>query len=184
MTEPASPAFHSRVMSLWWGMRLFEIPVYRVSPEQWRREQTDREERFFACAPVRDLPLTDKQKWRIRDALRGQRGGYHHNEIMGWVQVVWDGPGPVIKCYHQRVAVRRVTRTFRQQRFGDVGKVAELWFDRAATSAEIAADIRNALLAESSGRGSLAGRFLDLECFDALAPVLDLRGLLRLDQNT
>ena len=43
-------------------MRLFEIPVYRVSPEQWRREQTDREERFFACAPVRDLPLTDKQK--------------------------------------------------------------------------------------------------------------------------
>ena len=53
MTEPASPAFHSRVMSLWFGMRLFEIPVYRVSPEQWRREQTDREERFFACAPVR-----------------------------------------------------------------------------------------------------------------------------------
>jgi len=56
--------------------------------------------------------------------------------------------------------------------------------DRAATSAEIAADIRNALLAESSGRGSFAGRFLDLECFDALAPVLDLRGLLRLDQDT
>ena len=103
-----------------------------------------------------------------------------------WGGCRWSGtaPGPVIKCYHQRVAVRRVTRTFRQQRFGDVGKVAELWFDRAATSAEIAADIRDALLAESSGRGSFAGRFLDLECFDALAPVLDLRGLLCLDQDT
>jgi hypothetical protein len=40
------------------------------------------------------------------------------------------------------------------------------------------AEIRRALIDETRPRGSLKDRYLDLETFDNLAPVLDLRKLM------
>ncbi len=174
--------FRSEVMPVWVGMRLFDVPVYRVSPERWRQEQADREARLFGRMQAAiDLPLTEEQKWRTRHLLHDEHGGYQFNQIMGWVQVVWDGPGPVVKCYCARVETRRMSRAFRQRRFQDVGKIAEVWFGRDVTSTQIMAEIRTELIRETRGSGMLGRRFLDLETFDNLAAVLDMRRLLGLD---
>jgi hypothetical protein len=158
------------------GTRLFDIPVYRVSPAQFRQEQQRQYERYVGT----DEP-TESWAQRWRELVHEETGSYQFNQVMGWVQVIWDGPGPVIKCYYVRVASRRVTRLFRQRHFEEVGKIAEEWFPQSATAAEIAERVRTALLRETRGRcGALRGRFLDLEIYDNLSPVLDLRALLGL----
>jgi hypothetical protein len=51
-----------------------------------------------------------------------------------------------------------------------------------STSIEMMAEIRRILINETRSRESLRGRYLDMDTFDNLAPVLDLRKLMRLDR--
>jgi len=92
-----------------WGMkgtRLFDIPVYRVSPEQWWKEQEREYQRYLTWFPHFELSESDKSD--VRQWVHEQKGGYQFNQIMGWVQVVRAGYGH-IKLYYVRVVASRVT---------------------------------------------------------------------------
>lgn len=67
------------------SVKLFEVPIYRCSPEKYGKEEEIRKERFLTLHN-RLYPDTDFKyvSWR----------GYRYNEIVGWV---------VIFAYERRV---------------------------------------------------------------------------------
>jgi hypothetical protein len=162
-----------------------EVAFYRVSPKQWKAE-VDEVNRQWREAYVRQIPAGTKpnpESLEHYTALGRRATGhdiiYPYNQVVGWVHV--EGSPQMVKAEAFRVAQSRVTRRFRSSRatFEWIGKVIELWF-RAETSQQISAAIRSELLGLSRKGRAFAGRYADLEAFDAIAPYLDWRGLLSL----
>jgi hypothetical protein len=154
------------------GTRLFEIPVYRVSPERWEEEREQELSRYIKDDDSEERRL--RWHWLFNDKY----GLYPYNQIIGWVHVGWVGPRGHIKCYYFRIPTKRIGRHFRQGRVREMGKIFELHVGYKKTSAEMLAAIRSALTSQTGVRGSLRGRYLDFEVFDNLTPALDLKTLL------
>jgi hypothetical protein len=120
--------------------------------------------------------------------------GWDYNEIVGWVRLVWDGPGSVIKGYlwqvgetqlgHHR-ARRRIARGFKPYPFvfGEVAnnKVVEVWAASSDSNADLFARLRDQLLRITGRGGELPGRHVDLRIFDSLGPRLPWRALVGLE---
>lgn len=117
---------------------------------------------------------------------------WQYNEIVGWVRLRWDGPGPVVKGYLFPVATwgpgglrekRHFRRGFKAFPFdyGDpTWKVLEEWFDASDSDADIYERLRDALLAITAEDRYLRRRHVDLRTFDAVAPHVRWRELIRL----
>ena len=96
---------------------LFEIPVYRVSPDDWLEEV----ERFAAkarAAYLRQVPVGQEPNPRSVEhfermllASNGYNVPYEYNQVVGWVRVEWDGPGPFIKAYAYKIPQKSVRRS-------------------------------------------------------------------------
>jgi hypothetical protein len=165
---------------------LFEIPVYRVSPDDWLEEV----ERFAAkarAAYLRQVPVGQEPNPRSVEhfermllASNGYNVPYEYNQVVGWVRVEWDGPGPFIKAYAYKIPQKSVRRGF-SRRYEWEDKVFELLFIGDETSEEIASEVRRELLALTRGKELFAKRYADLEAFDCLAPLLDWRRLIGFD---
>lgn len=160
----------SDVVGLGLGRRLIDIPVYRVSRDQWVKE---REEDFGRWAG----PLTD----RVRSLLLDRNGDFAYNQIVGWIQVVRAGSAGHVKGYYFGVSAKRIGRRFRQEKFAERGKVLECHFYRSERSVDIMGELRAALITQAQEHRILKNRYLDLEVFDSLAPALKAYELLGLD---
>ncbi|MGH2557051.1 MAG: hypothetical protein ACRDHO_15250 [Actinomycetota bacterium] len=166
---------------------LFEIPVYRVSPDDWLAEV----EQFAAkarAAYLRQLPAGQEPNpqsvesyERMLLASNDYNVPYEYNQVVGWVRVEWDGPGPSIKAYAYKVPQKRVRRGF-SRRYEWEGKVFELLFIGDESPEEIADEVRSELMALTQGKELFAKRYADLEAFDCLAPRLDWRRLIGLEE--
>src|SRR5688500_10771421 len=88
------------------GTRLFEIAVYRVSPERWEEERKEELSRYVRTDDSEERRLG--WAWLFNDLY----GLYPYNQIIGWVHVGWVGPQGHIKCYYFRVPTRRIGRHF------------------------------------------------------------------------
>jgi hypothetical protein len=157
------------------------VPVYRVSPERWQKEQDEELAEFVRHPdpPNPELP----QKWleRWTQHLLDLHGGYPYNQIIGWIQVRWVGPFGHIKFYYYRVSTSRIGRYFRQGRYVERGKITDFRVGYYDTSAAMLGKIREELVRKTQSGGSLKGRHLDLELFDVLAPAVEIRKILQLD---
>ena len=106
-----------------------------------------------------------------------------YNQVVAWLRLVWDGPGPAVKGYAYQVSQRRIVRNFKPGRFNWRGKVLEAWFTNDDTSKEIAVEIRKRIANTGSKGKIFHRRYIDLEAFDSLAPHLDWRNLLGLREG-
>ena len=170
------------------GELLFEIPVYRVSPDSWLAE-VEEYEALCRGAYLRQIPEGARPNPRsIEHYLAlcrhsaGYDVGYDYNQVVGWIRVERDGTG-VMKAYAHKVMQKRFTKRFKAAgaKYRWEGKVLELWFDDE-TSEQIAAKLRQELVKLTRSGETFPRRHLALEAFDALAPCLKWRRLLGLTQ--
>lgn len=163
---------------------LFEIAVYRVSGDKWRKH-IDEEvamgmEAYHRTAPSMapdvDKRSRERREWQLTTQSTGGLP-YTYNEVVGWIQVHDDGGA--IKAYGHRVPLKRIQRGFARS-YVYIDKFFELWFFEE-TSAEIGAEIREAILSLTRKGEPFARRVVDLKAFDVVAPLIDWREFLALD---
>lgn len=168
------------------GIPIFEIAAYRVSPQRWSKENEK------LRAQVRDLlgggPSAEgtRESWtrrfeRVVEYENKNVGGYAYGQAVGWLRLLHDGPSPLIKGYCYRLPQERLVRRFRQERFVHLGKQIELSFeseiDRRNHGAIVSA-LREAIVSTTRRGEVFAGRYLDLAAFDAVAPAIDWNSLM------
>ncbi len=119
--------------------------------------------------------------------------GWQYNEIIGWVRLLWDGPGPVIKGYLWQVGKKTLDGGEARHRYQrgfipfpfvygkPLYKVLEEWFDSTQTDLQVYEQLRAGLLRIVDRNGALPRRHIDPEVFDTLAPQVRWRRLLSLE---
>jgi hypothetical protein len=165
------------------GERLFDIPVYRLPPERWIQEQEDVADEIHCDwreAGVRAPGLME----RARSIVYGGIPPFAYNEIIGWICVVWDAPGPVIKAYYSQIKGVQIRRKWNRRRpMVWRGKLFELWFTNGDSNSSIGNEIRNNVLAATEPEAPFARRWVDLQPYDSLAAAIPWRSLIRLDHD-
>lgn len=150
------------------SVKLFEVPIYRCSPEKYGKEEEIRKERFLTLHN-RLYPDTDFKyvSWR----------GYRYNEIVGWV---------VIFAYERRVRaeywfiLQKVRKGLIKKQFEGKGKLFQYQIkDTTLTSEEIFAVLRGMFISITKER-PFSKYFFDMECFANIGRRLDWRNLLLL----
>jgi hypothetical protein len=165
-----------------WGHLLFEVPVYRISKAAWHNEVNESVQQFEQSSSHTDPIKRHDHALALAALDRGYQSPTY-NQVIAWLRLVWDGPGPVVKGYAYRVPQQRIVRNFKTGRFNWRGKVLEVWFTRDDTSKEIAGEIRKSIVDTSKKGNIFYLRYIDLEAFDSLAPHLDWRNLLGLKEG-
>jgi hypothetical protein len=162
------------------GRLLFELPVYRVSLEQWHREKNERAERSRRDYKAIGCNVSDNA---IHQIMWYHHGGvrYPYNQIIGWLRVTWDGPSPVIMAYAYQMKGKRYAPNFKPRHFEPLGNAFVLDFENGAESNMIVTEIRAAALGTVKRNGQFSGRWIDLEAFETLAPVIDFAALFDQD---
>jgi hypothetical protein len=179
---------------------VFELAVYRLPLEEWRADASHRTATYErrSLDEFAELGGTEPDEEIRRLAARFARYQerpyeWRYNEIVGWVRLLWDGPGPVIKGYLWQVGTKsldgvrprkRYQRGFVAFPFGGgmpMCKVLEEWFGASQSDAEIAEQLRQALVSVVEETPTLKRRHVDLDIFDTLAPHVRWRQLLGLE---
>jgi hypothetical protein len=171
------------------GELVLEVPVYRVSPEEWSAEG-DEIDRSVKDAYIRQLPPgmepnpeSVAHHVAVYQRIIGRNVPYLYNLVVGWVRLECDHR--VLKAEAYRVSQKRIMKQFRTTKAAHyewAGKVMERWFHQE-TSLQIADEIREQLLGLTKRGAIFARRWLDLEAFDTLAPHVDWRGLLSISDR-
>jgi hypothetical protein len=159
-----------------------EVAIYRLSEDAWADETRSRVERRVE-ASLRNLGDSEDDRRRATIWAEQIERPYpwEYNQIVGWVRLLWDGPGPVIKGYLSEVDLDRVRRDFRgRYKLGyPIAKVIERWFEPSQDSnADIFQRLRTDLLDVPRECGMPRGRYVDLRAFDTIGPYLDWRALM------
>lgn len=102
---------------------------------------------------------------------------WNYNEVTGWIDVIHDGPGPVLKGYLWQVERKSFRRGFTPYPFSYRGKVLEHWVLKPGE--QVYDDVRALLEGLTHPGRGLAGRHIDLRAFDALGPYVDWDAILR-----
>ncbi len=162
----------------------FEIAFYRITHEAWLDDVTRRvSTRVAAALAAYPDPEAERPRQMILAEQIERPHPWQYNEVVGWVRLLWDGPGPVIKGYLSRVGRERYRRGFRPYPFGlgyPINKVLEVWLAANASDTEIYRRLRAELLGLTRSDGPLPGRSADLRSFDAIAPYVQWRELIQL----
>ena len=179
------------------------MAIYRLSRQIWQTELEGRigrreqefTELYWPFTEQRP-PTAEGQAQFRRTANAWARGvervygGWTYNEVVGWVHLYWNGPGPVVKGYLWQVGHKSVDSRPRRrfQRgfipfpfiYGEAAnnKVLEEWFNETQTDSAIYEQLRDALMQIVGSDGELPGRHLDLSIFDVVAPKIRWRDVL------
>lgn len=131
---------------------LFELPIYRISEDDWLADISARIGRRVNIAMQQYLgsghePIdADREHARFFAAQIERPNGWDYNETVGWVKLKHDGLSPLIKGYLWLVGRtdRRDDRPRTQFRRGFTpfpfryeGKVLECWFSDDQSNSEI-----------------------------------------------
>lgn len=172
---------------------IFEVAIYRVAPATWSADAEERvkayEDWLLTDLEKAGVPADDGQRFRARQFAEYVERPYRwdYNEIIAWVRIIWDGPGPVIKAYLSQVGKKSLlggrTRRHYQRGFiaypfvhGEpVSKTFETWLSDDMTDFDIYSRIRALLCGVTDRRGDLPGRHIDLRVFDAIGPHIQWR---------
>jgi hypothetical protein len=129
---------------------VFEVAIYRLSFEGWTKdvgERIDRRAEVRLAQYTRPITASDRVQERISAEQFERPNCWDYNEIIAWIRLVWDGPGPVIKGYMFALGSQgsykfkeRFRRGFVPHPFLDGSpnyKVLEEWFDDGESNDEI-----------------------------------------------
>jgi hypothetical protein len=109
---------------------------------------------------------------------------YEYNQIAGWARLTVAGQLPgkyaTLKGYYSRRHTKRITRNCRAP-FDGSYKFTEFGVRREDSSEEIVDKIRSQVLQLTRRGRSFAGRYVDFEVFDSLAPWINWHALFQLD---
>ena len=155
---------------------LFEIGVYRLSLDAWLEERE--RERSQAVRRMTTQGATERSaeaaaSWGVRYQC------WEYNQIVGWIRLLWDGPGPVVKAYLWQVGVsahraqRRFDHRFRPFPFlsgNPSHKLFEEWFDRDTPDADIYRRLLAQLRRTTKPGGDVERMHVDLEAFETVGP--------------
>lgn len=161
---------------------LFQIPVYRVSPEQDAQEV-----REWVAGALRGVERAAGDRTFDRRHHAGYaeqlftRGlPWSYNQVVGWIEIEWNGPGPAIKAQGFKVDVKQVRRNFTRDYRWIQGNLFECWI-HDESSAEIGRLIRAKVVGLTKAGRPFARRYVDLRAFDSVVPRFEWRALLGLD---
>lgn len=184
---------------MWTDTCVFEIAVYRVDPEVWNadalRRTAEHESRLLA--PCLDHGGKPSASDRIRADTLARHAErpfeWQYNEVVAWVRLIWDGPGPVIKGYLWQVGRKSLNGGEARRRYGrgfvpfpfvygePLKKVFEEWIGVGQADDTVYKQIRRGLTRIVDRDGDLPGRYIDLRAFDAVAQYVRWRHLLNLE---
>jgi hypothetical protein len=169
------------------GRPVFEIAAYRVSPAEWDREHDKARSKFSEMLGGEPREGRSQKAWgerlgRLLEEEHNRVGCFAYGQVIGWIRVLHDGPGAVLKGYVYALPQSRFVRRFQQGRFHNAGKEFELWISDemlAEGAPEIVPALREEIVATATRGRVFAGRYLDMAAFDAVAPNVNWRGLLQ-----
>jgi len=149
-----------------------EIPVYRRTPEAYRRE-LERRPRRYVLKPDARAGV---------DESRFTGWWWDYNEVAGWIQL-FVVPGGIVKGYLWRRRVAKTPNSGKSKGMfvleGSGTHDLERGFTGGDSSAEIYTTLRDALI-ELAEREFPTCAYLDLEAFDTTGPVVNWPALLGL----
>lgn len=156
----------------------FEIAVYRVAEEEfqrqfeaaWAKKKVGIDANYEGAAPQDRLAYFKDYFWRDFGMP------WRYNQVIGWIRLYVLGNQLRGELWlHQ---AKRYQRVMGRRCYQSEGKAFELSVYPEDGNETIVSKLREELLAfqKEFGRGRYV---LDLECFDALAPVIDWHHLLR-----
>jgi phosphoenolpyruvate synthase/pyruvate phosphate dikinase len=174
---------------------LLEIAFYRTTPAKWSEEKAERDRAREKEVRMRNEGVLSTDNI---DALARRINEYEnwysrtYNDIVAWVRVIWDGPGPAVKGYAFKAGVKaspprarnRFQRGFRASPFLfgiPTGKVFEAWFSASDTDESIFTVLRDEVVNLGRPGKDLARRHPDLQILDSIGHHLPWRRLIGLD---
>ena len=152
----------------------FDIPIYRCTLDHHTQEQERAKQSALASLETIRLTHPDIYERAAQTYHEAHWYPWQYNETIGWLQLYPAGSQLRADLWFAR-AKRIVPGT--KKRLYYYGKCMELWFHQAQTEEEI----REAVIAELERIATtkpITGRYLHLECFRAIAPLLRWRALL------
>jgi hypothetical protein len=158
---------------------IFEIPIYRCSPDQHTSLLAEEKRKSLQLFEVtRD---TAPRSLAISKQWFDERHWYpwRYNETIGWLRLY--ALGAQIRAELWYVKARRIVRETRKRIFF-VGKEFEISFRLADPNTEIG-NVVLERLRDLKRQSHFRKRFIDLECFEAVAQHLDWKGLLSFPQS-
>jgi hypothetical protein len=167
------------------AFRFFEFPIYRTSPKKFWVDRGHAMDKIVASMGYEKLSDMPERSRNIRINIHDQDWGqFWYNQIIGWARLTQSRPGrrgsdATIKGYYSRRESQRVSRNCRA-RFEGTYKFTEFTLRRKQSDQQIADEIR-AEVSELTKRGrAFAGRYIDFEIYDSLAPYVDFHELLNI----
>ncbi len=163
---------------------IFEIPIYRVSPEKYAEEtnkllqkQTQPDKAWHIDSGLwESISDDEKRKWQNRwersfyQSFEGRN--WQYNDLVGFIGLF---AGKLqIKAEYWFIDAKRVSRGLTKRRFVYRDKLFEVWVQEDNSSQIIQGKIRS----ELTGLGShfrLKNRYIDLEAFDNVASYINWR---------
>jgi hypothetical protein len=153
-------------------VKLFEVPVYRCSPEAFQHEYTERKERYRA---IHEYMHPDKEFSYM------ERRSFRYNEVVGWIVIYANAQRIRVECWMTR---ERITKYLVGKTYEGKGKLCQFRVrNRQAASAEIFEGIRDRLLKVVSEAPTLAKRWIDLECFESVGSMINWRKVMHLEDR-
>jgi hypothetical protein len=149
----------------------FEIPLYRVQKEDFNRQyERDKEQYLSEFQAKFEFPVSEAVLRRVEQDFWETYGGpWHFNQAIGWLRLYV--LGTQIRADIWLHHARRYGRAIPHKRYRISGQRFE-YSAMFRSPDEIRSDLRRELLELQKDLGN--GRFyLDLECFDQLADLID-----------
>lgn len=149
---------------------LFQIPVYRLSFDDWAEDEHRRSQPHVEA--ISEYRPIQEARSIASHIIKWQE--WEYNETLGWIEVV--GFHDVIKVY---LHFRKGERFHRHptSAFERLYKLTEIWID-GVTNSTITSQLRESIVEECRSDSRLTHRHVDLRAFDNLSQHLDWRSLL------
>ena len=155
------------------GPTLFEIPVYRVSPQHWALERGRAWARQLASmrryADSDRAPIAQSLVESWQRSFEQRFGPWDYREVIGWIRLVAHFNDIIAHAW--RIRAKRVAH--------DVRKNFSYWSDLFRVSLlrpRSAHDVYSELVAElqhQRKRAPFKGRYIDLTAFNLVGPLID-----------
>jgi hypothetical protein len=169
-------------LALIFGKPIFEIAVYRKSPDELYAEYEAAETKYLrSLDPQYPMIQIDSPQYAglrfIRNQFWEKYGQPHpYNQAIGWV-VLFAKPDQILAEYY-KVPKKRLSRTVMRDRVRCQGKCFAVYLAGNETSKEIISDILRELRLLTSD-SPFKGRYLDTIAFMQVAPYINWRRLIR-----
>jgi hypothetical protein len=155
---------------------LFEIGIYRKSPDQYEADRSQSRPAFVPSPLLSDEQNAARQT-RVDDWFDDEHPpDFRYNDLVGAIQILGVTSDYVVAEYHF-VTAKRLTYQMRKKDFVWMGKLFELHLEGGQESSGIFLELLNALQV-ASRTDRWRSRYFDLEAFNRTGPLVDWRGLL------